>query len=157
MDNEKAQKAWEFLKENRLAALATVSSEENAPQASLIYYITDESFHIYIVIAKESRKFKNISQNNKVALVVGQEMKPLELQLNGVAKVVEDEDKKHQLSSQYLEIANSNTKTPNWPPVINLSTNDGYIFMEITATNFKFSDFSGIDSFISEGTSKDWI
>ncbi len=156
MNKEKAQKAWEFLKSNRLATIATVS-EENTPHTSLIYYITGENFHIYMVIAKDSRKFKNISQNNKVALVVRHDMEPLVVQLNGVAKIVEDENEKHQLSNQYLEIANSNTKTPNWPPVMKLSTNEGYVFMEITVTNFKFSDFSGTDSFVTEGTPQDWV
>lgn len=138
-----------------MATLATIS-EENTPQASLIYYITDENFRIYIVAAEDSRKFKNISKNNKVALVVGQEMEPLVLQLEGVAEIVEDGDKKHQLSGQYLEIANSNTQTPNWPPVMKLSVNEGYIFLEIIVNYFKFSDFSGTDSFITEGTPKDW-
>lgn len=156
-DKAKAREAWKFLASNRLASIATLSVEDNAPQASLIYYMIGENFHIYIVTAKDSRKFKNISKNNKIALVVGQEMEPLVLQIDGVAEVVEDEDKKHQLSSQYLEMANSNTKTPNWPPVMKLSTTGGYVFMEITVTKFKFSDFSGLDNFITEGTSKDWI
>ena len=156
MDKEKALKAWEFLKNNRLASLATISSEENAPQASLIYYIASENFHIYIVTAKDSRKFKNITKNNKVALVVGQEMDPLVLQLEGTTEIVEDESKIHDLSSRYLEIANSNTKTPNWPPVMRLSVSEGYVFVKITVTHFKFSDFTGLDSFIIEGTPKDW-
>ena len=86
MDKEKALKVWEFLENNHLAVLATVS-EENTPQASLVYYVTEEDFHLYIVTAKDSRKFKNISKNNKVSLVIGQEKTAQVLQIEGEAKV----------------------------------------------------------------------
>jgi len=156
-DKVSSLKAWQFLKSNRLAALATISSQENTPQASLIYYLTDENFHIYIVTSKESRKFKNITKNNKVALVVGQEMDPVVIQLEGTVEMVEDKSKIHELSSRYLEVANKNTKTLNWPPVMKLSVGDGYVIVEVTITHFKFSDFTGLDSFIIEGTPQDWV
>ncbi len=148
-------KAWKFLTSNRLAAIATVNSE-NAPEASFVYYLTDDNFHLYIVTAKDSRKIKNISQNNKVALVVGQEMEPIVMQVEGTIKLVEDEDKKHELSHRYLETANINTRTPNWPPVMKLAIDNGYVFGEITITYFKFSDFTDLESTVIEGTPQDW-
>lgn len=156
MDKENAQKAWEFLKKNRLATLATISIENNAPQAAFVYFLTDEDFHIYIVTAKDSRKFSNISKNNKVALVIGQEMEPLVLQIEGTAKIEADKSKIHHLSSKYLGVANVNTTTPNWPPVMKLAVDQGYEFIKVTITHFKFSDFVGLDSFIVEGTPENW-
>lgn len=156
MDKENSLKAWGFLKKNRLAAIATISSENNAPQAAFVYYLTDEDFHIYIITAKDSRKFSNISKNNKVALVIGQEMEPLVLQIEGDAAIEKDKGKIHHLSSKYLEAANVNTTTPNWPPVMKLAVDQGYEFIKITITHFKFSDFVGLDSFIAEGTPENW-
>src|SRR3989344_8620180 len=156
MDKEKALKVWEFLENNHLAVLATVS-EENAPQASLIYYVTEEDFHLYIVTGKDSRKYINISKNNKVSLVIGQEKTAQVLQIEGEAKVVEDSSKKTFISGKYLEIANeSNPKSLNWPPVLKLSSTEGFVFIEIGIISFKFSDFSGRQSLIIEGTAQDW-
>src|SRR3989344_6599451 len=106
LDHADTSKAWQFLKNNRLASLATISLEDGSPQASLIYYIIDKNFHIYLVTAKESRKIRNILKNNKVALVIGQELESLVLQIEGKARFVEDLDKRRDLANRYLEIAN---------------------------------------------------
>lgn len=157
MDREMKLKAWHFLQDNRLAALATISANENVPQASLVYYYTNENLQIYISTAKNSRKLANITKNNKVALVVGQEMEPIVLQLEGVAEIIEDVEKINELTKCYLEVANTNAKVANWPPVMRLSVSQGYVFVQITVTYFKYSDFSGTDSSIIEGTFADLL
>lgn len=160
MDSDKTNtlKAWKFLKNNRMATIATISADGNSPQASLIYYVTDENFHIYMVTSKESRKIKNILKNNKVALVIGQEAEPKVLQIEGEAKMVDDQDKKREIANRYLKIANeSNPKSINWPPVMKIPSESGFIMLEITILHFKFSDFAGTESLIVEGTYKDWV
>lgn len=148
-------KAWEFLKNNKLSTIATMSFEGN-PQASLIYYVTDDNFHIYMVTSTESRKIKNILRNNKVALVIGQEVEPIVLQMEGEAQIIDDQDKKREIANRYLESANqSNPKSINWPPIRKIPSESGFIICEIIISWYKFSDFSGIESIIIEGTPKD--
>lgn len=150
--------AWEFLKKNRLATIATISSKSGNPQASLVYYVADDNFHLYIVTSTESRKIRNIFKNNKVALVIGQEVKPLVLQIEGEAKIVDDQDKKREITNRYLELANeSNPSSINFPPVMKIPSESGFIIIEITITYFKFSDFSAREGLIVEGTPQDWI
>lgn len=151
-------KAWEFLKNNKLATIATISVENNGPQASLVYYVNNDNFHIFMVTSTESRKVKNIFKNNKVALVIGQEIKPLVLQIEGEASIVDDQDKKREIVSRYLDIANeSNPESINFPPIMKIPSDSGFIVVEITITHFKFSDFSAREGLIVEGTPQDWI
>lgn len=158
LNKESSFKAWGFLKNNNLATIATISAESNSPQASLVYYVTDDNFHICIVTSTESRKIKNIFKNNKVALVIGQEVKPLVLQIEGEASIVDDQDKKRLVVNSYLDIANmSNPESANFPPVMKIPSESGFIVVEITITHFKFSDFSGTEGLIVEGIPQDWI
>ena len=150
-------RVWEFLRRNRLATIATISSENNSPQVSLIYYVTDENFHLYIVTSTESRKIRNILKNNKVALCIGQEVEPLVLQIEGDAKILDNQEKKIEIAHRYLDIANtSNPKSANWPPIMKIPSDSGFIIIEITINQFKFSDFSGTESEIIEGTPDNW-
>lgn len=150
-------RAWEFLKNSRLATISTISKDVNRPEASLIYYVTDDDFHVYMITSTESRKIKNILKNNKVALVIGQETEPVVLQIEGEAKMVDELDKKREISNRYLELANeANPKSFNWPPVMKIPSESGFIIVKITISWFKFSDFTGPGSVIIEGNPNDW-
>ena len=109
-----------------------------------------------MITSTESRKIRNIFKNNKVALVIGQEVEPLVLQIEGEAKMVDDQDKKREIASRYLELANQSNPNSNWPPVMKIPSESGFITCEITITWFKFSDFSGTESLIIEGTAENW-
>ena len=148
-------KALEFLCDNRTAVLSTVS-ESGAPQSSLIYYVVDEHFPLFIITTKESRKIKNILKNSKVSLVIYSEIPPIELQLEGTAEIVENPEKKNQMSERYLEISNKNPDTLNWPPVMKLPNTEGFDFLKINIDWFKYSDFSETEGSITEGTAADW-
>ena len=62
--------AFDFLKSHKTAVIATTAMGE-APQASTIYYIVDNDFSIYFLTGKETRKFKNLERDNRIAFVVG--------------------------------------------------------------------------------------
>lgn len=148
-------KALEFLCDNRIAVLSTIS-ESGKPQSSLIYYVVDEKFPLFIITTKESRKVKNILHNDKVSLVISSEIPPVELQLEGTAEIVSDPMKKEQMSERYLEVSNKNPDTLNWPPVMKLPNTEGFDFIKITIDWFKYSNFSEREGSIVEGTPADW-
>jgi nitroimidazol reductase NimA-like FMN-containing flavoprotein (pyridoxamine 5'-phosphate oxidase superfamily) len=58
-----------FLKENDLCVLATCSA--NIPHCSLMAYVTDETgSSIYLVTLRDTRKYRNLSENPRVSLLV---------------------------------------------------------------------------------------
>lgn len=148
-------KALEFLCDNRMAVLSTIS-ESGESQSSLVYYVVDEHFPLFVITTKESRKVKNILKNNKVSLVIYSEIPPIELQLEGIAEIVESHEKKNQMSERYLEVSNKNPDTINWPPVMKLPNIEGFDFIKITINWFKYSNFSEREGSIVEGTPADW-
>ncbi len=156
MDSDKT-KAWEYLKNNHLAVLATISSHDGNPQASLVFYVTDDDFYLYLVINQDSRKMQNIAKNNHVALVIGQENKPMSMQVVGTAEILEDSEKKDIVAKQYLDIAKaSNPNSPNWPPIMKIRTLTDFVFLKITIDWCKFSDFQGSEAYTIEGNPTDW-
>jgi nitroimidazol reductase NimA-like FMN-containing flavoprotein (pyridoxamine 5'-phosphate oxidase superfamily) len=136
--------------------LSTVSPESDMPQSALVYYVVDESFPLFIVTIKQSRKIKNLLKNQKVSLVIFSEIPPIELQIEGTAEIIEDPHKKNQMSERYLEVSNKNPETLNWPPILKLPNSDGFEFLKVTIDWFKYSDFSEREGSIVEGTPADW-
>lgn len=145
-------KAWQFLQKNHLATLATIT-ENNLPQAAIVYYITDEDFNIYIVTTGDSRKLQNIKANNHIALVINHEDTPQVLQIEGQAQILEDEAQKGYVAYRYLdEIASpKNPSHMHWPPIMKLHTTHNFVFIQIKVNHYKFSDFNSPDAEISEG------
>lgn len=145
----------EFLKGNRLAVVATVS-QQNTPEAALLYYGLDEEFHIYCCTYKKSRKFLNIESNNKIALVIGQEVNALTLQLEGSARIITDKVEKAEAMETYAKKATENENLIYFPPLLALTKDSSMEFLQITIEWFKFSTFESHFPNIIEGKPNDW-
>ncbi len=65
------QKAVEILDQNRLMALSTLMPD-GWPQATFVGY-ANEGLLLYFVISRESQKFANIENDDRVSLVVGRD------------------------------------------------------------------------------------
>lgn len=86
------QKAFEFIKENETCVLATVT-KDGVPQAATVGYSVDGDFNFLISTNKNTRKYQNLIENNKVALVVGF-LGSKTVQLEGSAKELDITDKR---------------------------------------------------------------
>jgi uncharacterized protein YhbP (UPF0306 family) len=64
------QKALEFLREHSTMVVATASLK-GEPHAAVTYFDVDDDFTFYFLTSDISRKFQNLGENNKVAIVVG--------------------------------------------------------------------------------------
>lgn len=74
----------EFLKNNATAVVSTCV--KNQPEAATVFYVIDDELNLYFVTRRSSRKFKNLSSNNKVAVVVGTDAQnPTTVQMEGEA------------------------------------------------------------------------
>lgn len=91
------KKVLEFLKNRpvKLCVLAT-SSKELQPWAAVLGYAVKDDLTIILSTHPTSRKWHNLKENNKVALVFGWEFSGLNIQCEGVAELIEQgEEYKH--------------------------------------------------------------
>jgi nitroimidazol reductase NimA-like FMN-containing flavoprotein (pyridoxamine 5'-phosphate oxidase superfamily) len=65
------QKAVDILEQNRLMALATVRAD-GWPQNTMVGYAND-GLLLYFVISRQSQKFGNIQNDDRVSLVIGRD------------------------------------------------------------------------------------
>lgn len=82
-----------FLKQNVLATISTVNPHNLQPESALVAFCELENLEILITTVKGSRKYLNLLENNKVALVIGWEPDPKRwatLQYEGEALAVTD-------------------------------------------------------------------
>lgn len=158
MENARVKKlkAFDFLCENRLGVLSTISADNGYPQGSVLYYVIEQK-SIYLITLKDSRKLTNIMKNNKVSLTVFSEIPPLVLQIEGTCEVISDPETRRDVATFYMEKANKNPDAINWPPIRKLPNEEGYEFIKLTVDHFKFSDFNEFEPNIVEGTIADWL
>ena len=145
----------EFLKNNKIAVLATVSSE-HIPDAALVYYIHDEKYTLFIATFQGSKKIKNIDSNTSVALVIGPEEREATLQIRGKARVVQETAFKASLVEKLASVANSNPDLLHFPPLLALSSKSSMEFIEIMIESFKYSNFTSHENNIIDGKPYEW-
>ena len=145
-------KSLDFLRKNRLAVLSTFSWDGNYPESAMVYYLIDESSNILLLTTKGSRKIKNIEKDSKVAVLVGQEVEPIVVQIQGTTQVIEDANIVSKMFSPYLEAANKNPKSLGFPPLTQLSGGKGVVALKIKIDKLKYSDFRGKKPVIFEGS-----
>jgi len=109
------ERVIDFLRNNRLLSFSTISSETNSPQISLVYYVLGDSNDLFVSASSESDKIKNILKNNRVAMLVGQEVDPIVLQIEGTAEIVTDVALKMKLLLSISNAANQNVNSYNMP------------------------------------------
>lgn len=144
-----------FIKSNRLAVIATVAPN-GIPEAALVYYGWDQDLKIDCCTYNTSRKFQNIQTNNKVALVIGQEVKAVELQLQGTAEIVTDKSKKADMMDKYAKKATENRDSIYFPPLLSLTAESPMEFIQISIEWFKYSVFESHYPNIMEGRPYEW-
>ncbi len=82
------RRAFGFLNEKEVAVISTIS-ENNEPTAATILFSIDDDFNFYFITRRQTRKFKNLQINKSVAIVVGTELEPGTIQMQGEAQLLE--------------------------------------------------------------------
>lgn len=59
-----------FIKQHKLCVIATVS-ENNAPEAAVLEFGETQDLELVFDTFKNSRKYKNLQKNSKIAVVIG--------------------------------------------------------------------------------------
>jgi len=77
-----------FLRANLVCVIATVDGDK--PEAATIHFLADDEMNLFFVTRRQTRKFKNLSENPNVAIVVGTELAPRTLQIEGEAVEIDE-------------------------------------------------------------------
>jgi nitroimidazol reductase NimA-like FMN-containing flavoprotein (pyridoxamine 5'-phosphate oxidase superfamily) len=153
IDLQMLAEAKTLLKEKVVASLATISSLDTGPEASIVYYHYDGVKNIYFATSQKSRKIINIQAYNKVALTVCDIGDRKEMQIRGLGTVIEDKDESSkQLLTIYNSIRKYLTVSKAWP-LMELHPQN-FSVVKVTIEEFKYSHFTD-KAHIIEGPNAD--
>lgn len=127
------KKSLEFLKENETCVLATVT-KDGTPQAATVGYSVGEDFSFLIGTNKSTRKYQNLKNNNRVALVVGIAGSKT-VQIEGLAKELELTDKLVEVHLNKL------------PSAVKFKIQPGQTYFLIKPNWLRFTDYSAKQQF----------
>ncbi len=92
MTTEQKDKIFNFLKNTKIAVMATNSPDRLYPESAVITLSETSDLHLIINSSKLSRKNKNIRDNNKVSVAMGFDWETMQtLQIEGNAHIMTDE------------------------------------------------------------------
>lgn len=126
------EKIQEFIKSHNLAVIATVTSDV-LPEAAVVGFVSKDNLEIIFGTSSESRKYKNLQKNPRVALVIGWE-KGRTVQYEGEAIEIQDEQERQEAAKIFLSKIPSAAKflsdskeavfkiVPKWVRLTDLST-----------------------------------
>lgn len=81
----KRDQALSFLVDHDTGVLATIA-RSGEPHARLIYYICDDSFNVYFITLKKTRKTDDLDANARAAFVVSETEIPQTIQMEGTVE-----------------------------------------------------------------------
>jgi uncharacterized pyridoxamine 5'-phosphate oxidase family protein len=93
-------RAFQFIKKNTVAVVATTSSEGN-PNAAMVNYVIDSIGNLYFITRKNSQKYKNLKKNPSVAVVIGSENTLECIQIEGKSMDINDEKFEKEIKSEF--------------------------------------------------------
>lgn len=97
-----------FAKEKNICTLATVA--DGKPYCSLMAYVTDENCEeIYMVTLRNTRKYKNLTENPAVSLLIDEREKSPRsgakaLTVEGLLAKIESEAKRKKIQAKLLRV-----------------------------------------------------
>ncbi len=119
-------------KQEKFCVLATATKSGKTECAVLGYAIQDDSTFL-LSTHKDSRKAKNIAENDQVSLVIGWSFVEANVQCDGIATIVEKDNPLYANDEQFFFSVN--------PHATKFKTSDT-IFIEIKPAWIRFTDFS---------------
>ncbi len=110
---------YQFISKQKLGVVSTVNSE-NKPEAALVGIAISKNFEIIFDTIKTSRKYHNIMQNPKVAVVIGWDNETT-VQYEGEAVVLGDDADAQRLKDVYFEAyPDGRERAETWPGLVHI-------------------------------------
>jgi general stress protein 26 len=145
----KREDAISFLVNNGTGVLATLSGA-GEPHARLIYYTCDDSFNVYFITLKSTRKVSDITSNNRAAFVVSETEVPRTLQMEGTVKDMTETSTVDPMLTDFVHTLMSHTKYGI--PLGHFDTSE-LRFYKFTPTWIRWGDFTfgqGTDAVLTQ-------
>lgn len=131
---------YTYIKQHTLAVLSTTATS-GKPESALIGVAVSENLKIIFDIVRTSRKYHNILQNPKTALVIGWDNETT-LQYEGIAEILEGPDAERYKEIYFAAFPDGRHRAATWQDIVHI---------KVTPTWIRYSNFNEphvIDEFI---------
>lgn len=132
-----------FIKARHSGVLATADSAAN-PHAAVIYFTFNEDCTFSFVTKTETQKYKNIEENNNVALAIYDEASQDSVQVTGRVEVIEDRDEVTRLVNRPFKYS-AEISRREIPPLEKLFAGE-YVALKLIPQVIKMAVFARPDS-----------
>lgn len=133
------ERIYDFLKENGVGVLATVSAA-GKPHAATIYFTFDKQLNLYFITKKQTQKSLNIQENPKAAIAVYDPATQTTVQAEGTLTEVTNEDRINGVFVDVWKIA-FRTSQNTAPPTTRLKAG-GYIVYQLSTPSLRMAKFT---------------
>lgn len=135
--------ALAFLKAQEVGVLAT-STQEEGPSARTLYFVCDDSFAIYFLTLRNTRKVMDIAKDARAAFTVSDISIPATLQIQGTVEDCTDSAVIDETVSTLIEKITA--KGDHFAPVAHMDASV-VRFYKLTPSWIRYGDFTeGTDS-----------
>jgi general stress protein 26 len=128
----------DFIKKHTRAVLATVD-KDGQPYTSTIYYALADKSEIYFVTKEQTTKAKNLLTNERAALTISDNEKPLAVNITGTARKIEDYKKRDEVMQHVFQV--SYDKQSDFAPIVKLHKGAFSVF-QFHPLQAKMTDFT---------------
>lgn len=127
----------DFLQKHYLFTLATVG-EKYQPHAAVLYYFIDNDFNFYFITRKGSEKFRNLTNNSKVAFVVFEEELRQSVQAQGIGEIAEISGESENKIIQKLLENGHKKNMDSFVPLMSLYTESSIVLFRVKIKSIKW-------------------
>ncbi|HWU24742.1 MAG TPA: pyridoxamine 5'-phosphate oxidase family protein [Candidatus Paceibacterota bacterium] len=141
--------ALSFLVNHDVGVLATASND-GQPSSRMVYYTCDDSFNVYFITLKNTRKVAQIKINPKVAFVVSETGTPHTIQIEGEAQDMSATATNDALVTDFIKRLASHKQFGI--PLTHLDASE-LVFYKISPTWIRWGDFTfgtGTDTVLTQ-------
>src|SRR3989344_1549796 len=103
MSEDKKAEALAFLRNHTAGVLATCGTD-GVPHASAVFYVADAKFNLHFITLMNSRKYKALKENPRVAFTVGTQDVPQTIQIEGIAEEILTNREKNMESAKLIDV-----------------------------------------------------
>ena len=144
LNQNQKQDIKEFLDTHPVGVLATVSAEKT-PDASTVYFSSDDNLTIAFTTKRDTLKHANIELHPTVALAVYDAASQTTLQITGAAKEVRDEADAQEIYRRTVHSAQQ-TGSDTVPPIAKISAGP-YVAYRVEPESIIFTHYGHGNSF----------
>ena len=108
MSEDKKAEALAFLRNHTAGVLATCGTD-GVPHASAVFYVADAKFNLHFITLMNSRKYKALKENPRVAFTVGTQDVPQTIQIEGIAEEILTSREKNMESARLIDVLMQNS------------------------------------------------